>query len=185
MKVRVETRKWWDESSSTSVTAIQPANATAACPDGKPPRSGVPRPVTALIAMTRMIVTASAMSVSSSWTFASRSRNLELRSATAPEKTRYPTARALSAAMSTAPAAMSFASFAIGSNDVEATSTAASIAVFTSSATRTNVMASSSTISSRRSTPNASAAISTPAAIVKWIQRFRCVRSAWMTPSVA
>ena len=26
-----------------SVIAIQPANATAACPEGSPPRSGVPR----------------------------------------------------------------------------------------------------------------------------------------------
>ena len=43
---------------------------------------------------------------------------------------------------------MSFASFAIGSNDVEATSTAASIAVFTSSATSTKVIASRSSISS-------------------------------------
>ncbi len=29
-------------SSTSSVIAIQPANASAACPDGKPPRSGVP-----------------------------------------------------------------------------------------------------------------------------------------------
>ena len=80
---------------------------------------------------------------------------------------------------------MSFASFAIGSNEVEATSTAASIAVFTSSATSTNVIASRSTMSSSLETPKATAATSTAAAIVKWIQRFRCVRSAWMTPSAA
>ena len=51
---------------------------------------------------------------------------------------------------------MSFASFAIGSNEVDATSTAASTAVFTSSATSTNVIASSSTASSslRRAEPD-------------------------------
>ena len=92
---------------------------------------------------------------------------------------------ALSAAMSTAPAAMSLASFAIGSNEVEATSTAASIAVFTSSATSTNVIASRSEMSSIFETPKPTAATSTIAAIVKWIQRLRCVRSAWMSPSVA
>ena len=80
---------------------------------------------------------------------------------------------------------MSFASLAIGSKEVEATSTAASIAVLTSSATSTNVIASRSTISSSLDTPKATAATSTAAAIVKWIQRFRCVRSAWMTPSTA
>ena len=42
MNARLETRKRWDESSTTSVTAIQPAKATAACPEGSPPRSGVP-----------------------------------------------------------------------------------------------------------------------------------------------
>ena len=39
-------------SPSNVVTAIQPPNATAACPDGSPPRSGVPRPVYALAAIT-------------------------------------------------------------------------------------------------------------------------------------
>ena len=73
---------------------------------------------------------------------------------------------------------MSFAIFAIGSNDVDATSTAASTAVFTSSATSTNVIASRSTISSIFDTPKPTAATSTAAAIVKWIQRFRCVRRA-------
>ena len=46
----------------------------------------------------------------------------------AAEKTRYPTAIALIVAISTAPAATSFASFAIGSNEVVATSIAPSIA---------------------------------------------------------
>ena len=60
---------------------------------------------------------------------------------------------------------MSFASFAIGSNEVEATSTAASIAVLIISAISTNAIASSSTISSIRETSTASAATSTSTAI--------------------
>ena len=35
-----------------SVAAIQAANAIAAWPDGSPPRSGVPRPVSAFVAIT-------------------------------------------------------------------------------------------------------------------------------------
>ena len=107
------------------------------------------------------------------------------RVATSPENTRYPTATAFSAAMSTAPAAMSFAIFAIGSNDVDATSTAASTAVFTSSATSTNVIARSSTASSSFVAPNPTAAMRTATATAKWIQRFRCVRTAWTIPSAA
>ena len=80
---------------------------------------------------------------------------------------------------------MSFASFAIGSNDVVATSIAASTAVFSISAISTNAIASSSAISSSLSTPETSAAISTSAAIRKWIRMFRCVRSTWMIPSNA
>ena len=80
---------------------------------------------------------------------------------------------------------MSFASFAIGSNEVDATSTAASIAVFTSSATSTNVIASRSTASSSFVAPKPTAATSTATAIAKWIQRFRCVRTAWTIPSAA
>ena len=80
---------------------------------------------------------------------------------------------------------MSFASFAIGSNDVEATSTAASIAVLTISAISTKAIASRSAISSSRETSNASAATSTPTAIAKWIRMFRWVRSTWMIPSIA
>ena len=49
---------------------------------------GIDLSVGSVVAMTTMIVTASAMSVSSSSTLASRSRNRELRSATAPENTR-------------------------------------------------------------------------------------------------
>ena len=80
---------------------------------------------------------------------------------------------------------MSFASFAIGSNDVDATSTAASIAVLIISAISTNAIARSSAISSRRETSNASAATSTATAAPKWIRMFRCVRSTWMIPSIA
>ena len=54
---------------------------------------------------------------------------------------------------------MSFASLAIGSNDVDAMSTAASTAVLIISAISTNAIASSSTISSILETSNASAAI--------------------------
>ena len=80
---------------------------------------------------------------------------------------------------------MSFASFAIGSNDVEATSTAASIAVFTSSATSTKVMASRSTASSSLVDTEADRGDEHRGRDAKWIQRFRCVRSAWMMPSAA
>ena len=69
------------------------------------------------------------------------------------------------AAISTAPAAMSLASFAIGSNEVDATSTAASMAVLIISAISTNAIASSSAISSILETSNASAATSTATAI--------------------
>ena len=51
----VETRKRCSLGPSICVTAIQAANATAACPEGSPPRSGVPRPVNAFVAITRMI----------------------------------------------------------------------------------------------------------------------------------
>ena len=88
MNVTDEMRKRCDESSRMSVTAIHPANATAACPDGSPPRSGVPRPVYAFTAMTRITVTASATSVSSAGASESRVRKRELRVATSPEKTR-------------------------------------------------------------------------------------------------
>jgi hypothetical protein len=91
----------------------------------------------------------------------------------------------LTAAISTAPAATSFASFAIGSNDVVETSIAPSIAVFTISAVRTKVIEIRSTISSIRGTPTRSAAIRTPTATPRWIRMFRCVRSTWMMPSVA
>ena len=62
-------------------------------------------------------------------------------------------AMALMVAISTAPAAMSFASLASGSNEVVAMSIAASIAELIISAIRTNAIESSSAISSSRSTP--------------------------------
>jgi hypothetical protein len=87
--------------------------------------------------------------------------------------------------MSTAPAAMSFASFAFGSNEVVETSIAPSIAELTISATSTNAIASRSAINSIRSTSSAAAAAITPIAIAKWMRRFRCVRRTWMIPSNA
>ena len=80
---------------------------------------------------------------------------------------------------------MSFASFAIGSNDVVATSIAPRRAVLSISAIRTNAIASSSAISSSRDTLIASPAISTTTAIAKWMRMFRCVRRTWMIPSKA
>ena len=61
MKVTDEIRKRWSTSSRISVTAIQPANATAACPDGRPPRNGVPLPVSAFVAITTIVVSTSAI----------------------------------------------------------------------------------------------------------------------------
>ena len=80
---------------------------------------------------------------------------------------------------------MSFASFAIGSNEVVATSIAPSIAVFTISAISTKAITISSAISSNLFTPVTSAAISTTTASRKWIRMFRCVRRTWMIPSNA
>ena len=71
-----------------SCWAIQPANATAAWPDGRPPRSGVPRPVYAFVAITAITVRTSATSVSSAGASRSRSSSVEERSATLPAKTR-------------------------------------------------------------------------------------------------
>ena len=88
-------------------------------------------------------------------------------------------------AISTAPAAMSFASFAFGSKDVVETSITPSIAVFSISATRTNAIASTSAISWSRVTPTAIAAPNTRIAARKWMRRFRCVRRTWMIPSNA
>src|SRR5581483_11221472 len=72
-----------------------------------------------------------------------------------------PTASAFTEAISTAPAAMSLASFAIGSNDVVAMSIAASTAVFSISAISTNVIEISSAISSNLLTLITSATTST------------------------
>ena len=80
---------------------------------------------------------------------------------------------------------MSFASFAIGSNDVVAMSIAASTPVFSISAISTNVIEIRSAISSSFVTLTTSAATSTRTAIAKWIRMFRCVRSTWMIPSNA
>ena len=80
---------------------------------------------------------------------------------------------------------MSFASFAIGSNEVVATSIAPSIAVLIISAISTNVIASRSAISSIFVTETISASTITDTATTKWIRMFRCVRSAWMIPSNA
>src|SRR5262249_61235641 len=65
MNASVEIRNQWLESLTTFVTAIQPAKATAAWPEGRPPRSGVPRPVQAFVAITKSTVTTSATNVSS------------------------------------------------------------------------------------------------------------------------
>ena len=89
------------------------------------------------------------------------------------------------AAISTAPAAMSFASFAIGSKEVVATSIAASSAVLIISAISTNAIAISSAISSSLVTSATIATTSTATATAKWIRMFRCVRSTWMIPSKA
>ena len=80
---------------------------------------------------------------------------------------------------------MSFASFAIGSNEVVAMSIAASIAVFSISAIRTNVIEIRSAISSSFVTLTTSARMSTTNATAKWIRMFRCVRRTWMIPSNA
>ena len=56
-KASVEIRAAWRSGSATIVMAAQAAKAAAACPDGSPPRRGVPRPVAALIAITAMTVT--------------------------------------------------------------------------------------------------------------------------------
>ena len=80
---------------------------------------------------------------------------------------------------------MSFASFAIGSNELVATSIAPSIAVLIISAISTNVIEISSAISSSFVTSATTATTSTTTATAKWIRMFRCVRSTWMIPSNA
>ena len=54
------TTRW---SVTMNVIAAQQPNASAAWPEGSPPRSGVPVPVIALTAMTTIIVRTSAMTV--------------------------------------------------------------------------------------------------------------------------
>ena len=70
------------------VTAIQPANAIAAWPDGNPPRSGVPRPVHAFVAMTISVTRASAASVIVTGAFRRRSMAFVAGSPRRREKTR-------------------------------------------------------------------------------------------------
>ena len=140
------------------MTATQPAKATAAWPDGSPPRNGVPRPVHAFVAMTMKTTRTSATSVMSAGASRTRSSVFVARSPTALWKTRKPIAMAVMEAISTAPAAMSFASFAFGSKDVVETSMIPSIAVFSISATSTNAIARTSAMSWSRVTPTAIAA---------------------------
>ena len=80
---------------------------------------------------------------------------------------------------------MSLASLASGSNEVVATSIPASRAELIISAMRTNEIEIRSAISSSLPTPTHTAAISTAAAMAKWIRMLRWVRSTWMTPSTA
>src|SRR5262245_23171367 len=80
---------------------------------------------------------------------------------------------------------MSVARLARGSTEVVAQSIPASSAELIISAIRTNEIARGSAISSILPTPTATAAMSTPAAIAKWMRMFRCVRRTWMTPSNA
>src|SRR4029079_5627798 len=133
------TKRWW--SPTRYVTATQPAHASAACPDGSPPRRGVPRPVHALVAITIRTTRTSATSVMSAGASRTRSSAFVARWPTALWKTRKPIATAVIDAISTSPAAMSFASFAFGSKEVVETSITPSIAVFSISATSTNAMA--------------------------------------------
>src|SRR5581483_6834871 len=156
------------------VTPTQAANAIAAWPEGRPPRSGVPRPVHAFAAITPTMVIASATSVRTAGASRARSSRCPDRALTRCEKTRNPTATAFRAAISTAPAATSLASFAIGSNDVVATSIAPSIAELIISAIRTIF-----------ETATTSARTMTPIPTTKWIRMFRCVRRTWMIPSNA
>src|SRR5262245_47899727 len=88
MNVSVEMRNRCSWSLRTYVAAIQPANAIAACPDGSPPRSGVPRPLIAFVAITTRITTTSEMSVSFAGASRSLSNTRSLRFATCPENTR-------------------------------------------------------------------------------------------------
>ncbi len=88
MNVSVEIRKRCSWSLRTYVAAIQPANATAAWPDGSPPRSGVPRPVHAFVASTANTVSTSATSVSCAGASRRRSSTSDERSAALSAKTR-------------------------------------------------------------------------------------------------
>ena len=84
----VETKNRCSLGPSVSVTAIQAAKAIAAWPDGSPPRSGVPRPLIALVAITMMITRISAMIVSLIGASRRRSKKFVVDSLTCPEKTR-------------------------------------------------------------------------------------------------
>ena len=84
----VETRKRCSLGPMIWVTAIQAPNAIAACPEGSPPRSGVPRPVNAFVAITRMTIRTRAMIVTFAGASRSRSKKFVVESLTCPEKTR-------------------------------------------------------------------------------------------------
>ena len=73
---------------ATYVAAIQPANAMPAWPDGSPPRSGVPRPVQAFVAMTTSATSTRATSVTSAGASRTRSSSRAVRCAAACAKTR-------------------------------------------------------------------------------------------------
>ena len=88
MNVSVEIRKRCLLSPRMYVAAIQPAKASAAWPEGSPPRSGVPRPVSAFVEITTMIVTTSAIRVRSIGAFRTRSSSRELGSESRRAKTR-------------------------------------------------------------------------------------------------
>ena len=112
------------------------------------PAAAFPRPVHAFAAITPATVIASATSVSAAGASRSRSSSVIERS---PIRSRRsgtrPRSRSSSRSAPRRPAT-SFASFAIGSNDVVATSIAPSIAVLIISAISTNVIEISSAISS-------------------------------------
>src|SRR2546422_966068 len=98
--------------------ALPEAHPSAACPEGRPPRSGVPLPVHAFVAFTTSTVITSALTVISAGASRSLASTRAVLFAALPAKTRYPIASAFMDAISTAPAAMSLASFAIGSKAV-------------------------------------------------------------------
>src|SRR5260370_36362760 len=94
MNVSVEIKNRWS-SPMTYVAAIQLANAIAACPDGSPPRSGVPRPVHAFVAITRRMTRTRATSVSEAGAVPTRARTRVARGPAAGPQTGEPPPRAV------------------------------------------------------------------------------------------